>query len=119
MPTPPPAFTFALFSTRVLLPPRIHSTIAPATVFGSALSHWASSKVAAFTTGAPLTPAVIDAPLTDSVSTPDRSVSRLTNCRSVVLAATLVTHGALAGAPIVPASGPLLPAETATKTPAR
>ena len=75
--------------------------------------------MAASTTGAPLTPAVIDAPLTDSVSAPDRSVSWLTNWRSVVLAATLVTQGALAGAPIVPASGPLLPAETATNTPAR
>src|SRR3954465_1405098 len=118
MPTPPPALTFALFSTRAL-PPRIHSTIAPATVFGNARSHAASFRLAASTTGAALTPAVIDAPLTDSVSTPDRSVSWLRNCRSVVLAATLVTHGALAGAPIVPASGPLLPAETATNTPAR
>ena len=101
------------------MPPRIHSTIAPATALGSARSQAASSRLAASTTGAPLTPAVIEAPLTDSVSAPDRSVSRLTNCRSVVLAATLATQGALAGAPIVPASGPLLPAETATNTPAR
>src|SRR6187397_920298 len=98
MPAPPPALTLALFSTRALLP-RIHSTIAPATVFGSVLSHRASPRLAASTTGAPLTPAVIDAPLTDSVSAPDRSVSWLTNCRSVVLAATLITHGALAGEP--------------------
>src|SRR4051812_25734488 len=110
MPAPPPAFTFALLSIRVL-PPRMHSTIAPEIVFGSGRSHLASFRLAASTTGAPLTPLVIDEPLTDSVSAPDRSVSRLTNCRSVVLAATLATQGALAGAPIVPASGPLLPAE--------
>src|SRR5689334_10716425 len=118
MPAPPPARTFALLSTRPL-PPRIHNTIDPATAFGSARSHMASSRLAASTTGAPLTPAVIDVPLTDRVSAPDRSVSWLTNCRSVVLAATLVTQGALAGEPIVPPSGPLLPAETATNTPAR
>src|ERR1051325_9963388 len=97
----------------------MQSTILPAIVIGSGRSQRGSPSVAASTTGLPLTASVIDAPFTANVWLPDRSVSLLMNCRSVVLAATLATHGALAGEPTVPASGPLLPAETATNTPAR
>ena len=40
------------------------------------------------------------------------------NARASVLAPTVVSHGTEAGEPTVPAPGPLLPAELATKTPA-
>src|SRR5262249_14503391 len=118
MPAPPAALTFALFSTRAL-PPRMHSTIVPEIVLGSGRSQRGSCRLAASTTGAPLTWPAIDRPPTDGVSAPARSVRLLANRRSVVLAATLITQGALAGAPIVPGSGPPLPAATATNTPAR
>src|SRR5215210_7332123 len=45
-------------------------------------------------------------------------VSAFTNFRLCVVAATAVTHGALAGEPIVRAAGPELPAETDANTPA-
>src|SRR5256885_8515259 len=45
-------------------------------------------------------------------------VSAFTNLRLWVVAATAVTHGALAGEPIVRVVGPELPAATDAKTPA-
>src|SRR5215210_2653392 len=44
--------------------------------------------------------------------------SELTNFRLCVVAATAITHGALAGEPTVRAAGPELPAATEAKTPA-
>ena len=64
-------------------------------------------------------PSVMEAP-SNSKSSPLSAVRIrvLRKWRSVVLAPTLVTQGALAGLLTVFASGPLLPADTATKSPA-
>src|SRR5215211_5532382 len=49
---------------------------------------------------------------------PDRFTSELRNVRLCVPAATVITHGASAGEPIVAAPGPSFPAEAETKMPA-
>ncbi len=54
-------------------------------------------------------PGTVPGPVTSSV---------LASTREMVVLATVVTQGALPGDPTVPASGPSLPAEVATKMPA-
>ena len=63
-----------------------------------------------------MTPAVMDAPVVVKVSALLVTVSVDWKARCWVDAATVVTHGPWWS--VVPAPGPLLPADAATKTPA-
>src|SRR3990172_8783228 len=125
MPAPPALATASLLSTRAITPRR-QSTILPATVAGSSVpgKHSSASSGSApgaaasaeSTIGSTLVPAVTVAP---KYSAPLPSETEPSNVRSWVEAPTVITHGAAAGAPTVPASGPALPAETDEKTPPR
>src|SRR4051794_21433028 len=107
------------------LPPRMQSTILPATTAGSSAFGWHCPAAVALTperpdaapstSGAGPSARVTDAPVAVS---PVDSVTVAWNERASESAATAVVHGTSDGAPTVPAPGPVFPAELATKTPA-
>ena len=121
MPAPPAFLTLLPFSTRPMTP-CVQITILPATcaaaVASNGLHSSLPSALASISATGP-TPRVtaipsrwMGAPLALVASS--ATVGR----RLLVLAATAISHGALAGWPIVCGAGPLLPADAATKTPA-
>src|SRR6266545_2624254 len=131
-PMPPASLTAALLSTRALAgaaPPRSQTTILPATFAGSSCaapaalaekhcrSRFGSAPArptAEAGTIGPETPFVIEAPANVA---PLPRVSVVTPLRLCVPAATDASHGLMWAT--VLAVGPLLPADVATKTPAR
>jgi hypothetical protein len=110
------------------LSPRRQSTTLPATLAGSSVLglHSATSVAgtparpapAASTSGVSGSAFVTEAPLIVNVSLAPLTVTVAVKDRASELAATVVSHGTEAGEPTVPAPGPSLPAELATKTPA-
>jgi len=119
MPTPPALKTFSPFATRPETP-RWQITILPAAAFSGKSTVQSSSPPisVANTTGVGVVMAgVTEAPWRVRLApSPLTSVRSLTNWRSVVLAATVVTHGSRCST--VSGAGPLFPAAAATKTPA-
>src|SRR4051794_33036151 len=110
------------------LSPRRQSTTLPVTFAGSSVPALQSARspagapgspaAAASTTGVSGSALVTDAPLIVNCSLAPLTVTVEMNARAIVLAPTVVSHGTEAGEPTVPAPGPSLPAELATKTPA-
>src|SRR5213592_1228303 len=128
MPTPPAALTFLDFSMRGLTP-RWQSTALPATLAGSSESAKQRSASAVATPAAAASAAsmisvafnapVTDAPVSVNAAPADGvTVAVASKDRAGLSAPTEVIQGTAVGVPTVPGSGPSLPAELATKTPA-
>src|SRR5436305_14441360 len=130
MPTPPASATTRDFSMRSLTPRR-QSTTLPATAAGSSVSGSQSAASVSGTAGVALacsasttgvgvlSACVTEAPWIVKAGPLDGVIVAVaSNVRASVPAATVVSQGTAAGAPTVPGSGPSLPAEFETKTPA-
>src|SRR5439155_18995566 len=116
------------FSMRGLTP-RWHRTTLPVTLAGSselakhrsasAVATPAAAALAASTIWVAFSDPVTDAPVTVNAGPVDGVIVALAwKVRAAFSAPTDVSHGTVVGVPTVPASGPSLPAELATNTPA-